>query len=295
MTEEILEAGDIVLALHETYGWPLVAARNEEGGLLALAVERPDGLFDFGLGPSEGVTKSAAAALLTRQGVTDDDEPVDLKIVTLPEILEDDEAAFSVSSAALSLCRAPAAESAALVPYAERWPLPAVEGGARILVVVHPGSALGSANFNLGRADARAARETLAEEIAGFDGHVVVIHGGLSSELSDYPIFDRALRGALNGAHAKGRLAAEMYGCDNTGPHHPDAARRLVGRFPALRGCSIVCTGAWATEDNSSGCVNDVADSLRAAGCGNVNVSDRAVYMVDEPEDDLEEEDGFHP
>ncbi len=40
----------------------------------------------------------------------------------------------------------------------------------RVLVVVHPGSACGSANFNIGQFEARSAREELADELTRWDG-----------------------------------------------------------------------------------------------------------------------------
>lgn len=67
----------------------------------------------------------------------------------------------------------------------------------RVLVLVHPGSACGSANFNIGKFEARAARDALCSELDNWRGDVLVIDGELSDELEFYPSFDLAIRDCL--------------------------------------------------------------------------------------------------
>ena len=66
-----------------------------------------------------------------------------------------------------------------------------------ILVLVHPGSACGSADMNLGKFEARAARAELAYELDYWHGTLLVIDGELSDELPWYPQLDRAITECL--------------------------------------------------------------------------------------------------
>jgi hypothetical protein len=63
----------------------------------------------------------------------------------------------------------------------------------KLLVIVHPGSACGSADFNLGKFEARAARDTLRGAIEDWEGGVIVIDGELSDELEHVPSLARAM------------------------------------------------------------------------------------------------------
>lgn len=136
--------------------------------------------------------------------------------------------------------------------------------GERILVVVHPGSACGSADFNLGT-DAGAAREALAAEIMAWSDDMLVIDGDLSDELEHYAVLAIALD---NAGDDKRRRMVRTVACD------------LHEGWPAMVGTTvdaewpngphdILITGAWLHGDGG-GCVNAV---LQAVGHHKVDVA----------------------
>lgn len=130
---------------------------------------------------------------------------------------------------------------------------------APLLVLVHPGSACGSANMNLGRFDARAARESLIQELKDWRGGVLVIEGSLSDELADYPNFADAIAGALHRAHAAGAISLRVAGGDDEDLDQTKAAQAFLAEH-ALdpETTPVTLTGAWYADDGTDGCVNDV-------------------------------------
>lgn len=60
-----------------------------------------------------------------------------------------------------------------------------MSGNTEILVIVHPGSACGSAEMNLGKDNAQVQRLDMQQLIEGWEGGVVIIDGTLSDELED--------------------------------------------------------------------------------------------------------------
>ncbi len=134
----------------------------------------------------------------------------------------------------------------------------------RILVVVHPGSACGSADFNYNsRQTAEACRQRLIWEWRDWCGVVIVIDGALSDELPQYPQFNAALDELLTRARSGGFLAIRAPGDD------PDQDRVIT---PVLRkwklpkdGARFLVTGAWHYP-GSGGCVGSVCNTIRALG-----------------------------
>lgn len=162
---------------------------------------------------------------------------------------------------------------------------PAVQQPVRqkLLVVVHPGSACGSADFNLGRYEARADREYLAQDIAAWNGPILVIDGQLSDELPHYPQLDSAIKGTLARAKANKQLSLRLYGDDDAPPHQEDTARKFIKQQklnPAE--WEIELTGAWMTED--TGCVRGVWKVFQAAGFP-AEVRESALWLRDEEDD----------
>lgn len=156
-----------------------------------------------------------------------------------------------------------------------------VQAGA-ILVLVHPGSACGSADFNLGKADARACRDALAYELASCNAGLIVIDGELSCELSCYPVFQAAIDSALARAKAAGHVADRIMGND---PHQVLLPRQLQQirdllqhAGGALQEHSFTVSGAWYHPEDGSGCVGAVIKKLRQLGC-RAEVSEAAVPM----------------
>ena len=147
------------------------------------------------------------------------------------------------------------------------------------LVVVHPGSACGSADFNLGEAAADAARARLSRAIEEWDGPLAVVDGELSDELLAYTDLDRTIRDALTRA---GRRGARVKACDAAGETHL-AAGRVVDALqldPARD--AMVVTGCWFDPKDGWGCVNEVARGFREMGF-EARVDETSAVAQDEP------------
>lgn len=175
-----------------------------------------------------------------------------------------------------------------------------------LLVLVHPGSLCGSAAAQLGKMDARAAREEILMEVAQHEGGLLVIDGCLSDELSQDE--QQMIEAALDRAAARGALAARLWGCDageepfdawrgraladgtSITDHQDTAAAAAAVHISAPE---IIVTGAWATPDHSSGCASSVLLALREA-LGEkavVRMSPSALEEPDEFDEDLEEDE----
>lgn len=181
---------------------------------------------------------------------------------------------------------------------------------APVLILVHPGSMMGSARMNLGKLNADAARDAVLEEVISHEGGFIVIDGALSDELSGNP--GHLIAGALAAAKSRGDPALRLWGCDagetpyaswqgfgaieggivHDGQCEAAAALVRAGVLDARR--PIVVTGAWASDDGTDGCVNSVADQLRdlLGSAARISISEHALRLsLDDPEDDLEEEE----
>lgn len=158
--------------------------------------------------------------------------------------------------------------------------------GDPILVVVHPGSACGSADFNIGKYDAQASRDGLVREFENWHGGVIVLCGELDDELPDYPQLNAALSSLLERAKAAGKVSIRVKAHD---PAQITVIKRLLKK-PENQGSKYIVTGAWL-YDNEEGCVGSVVQAIRSMGLP-VTVSDMAVTDSEQPEEDDEEEDG---
>jgi len=159
-----------------------------------------------------------------------------------------------------------------------------------VLVVVHAGSACGSANFNLGKSDGRGARDFLASFIQGWNGHVIVIDGSLCDELEFYPHLGQAITGALARARDAGLISIRRLGED---PDQIDLIKEIVVGLDLPKDTLFEVTGAWASH-GEEGCVNSVYDALQELGYTRATVSDSAVFIAEDHDDEeavLVEED----
>lgn len=169
----------------------------------------------------------------------------------------------------------------------------------KTLVLVLPGSMFGSAESQLGR-KAREYRNAVAEEILSHDGYFAVIDGFLSDEIQRGfdDVIERGLSNAILAAERVGCLnsvsAVRMYGCDTGESAYagwqenrsccldkyfdgPDDAAEFLSEH--LETSEITVTGAWATLDDSSGCVNGVAQTLRSLMPNiQVRISETAIF-----------------
>lgn len=152
-------------------------------------------------------------------------------------------------------------------------------------ILVHPGS--------LAAHGGGPALDEAIRELEHHDGPLIVIDGFLSDKTAPY---DDRLRTAFEATEAKGEFAIRMWGCDAgerpfngwQGYASPGVAIDLVhsdqqqaAQFlaPILRSRDAILSGAWATYDGSSGCVNSVGQSLlRARWPGSYSLSGTALF-----------------
>lgn len=174
----------------------------------------------------------------------------------------------------------------------------------RAVVLVHPGSFWVSGAGQLPGEIVEEAEAGITDEIEAAEV-LVVIDGDLSGSLGYRP--GQFIERNLHRLAQEGR-AFRLWGCDAGEPpyavwkpvgledaihtHQEEAALAVAPRLAALGASEILVTGAWATRDGSSGCVNCVADALRRVlpEIG-ITVSENALYEEDletEPEDAIE-------
>lgn len=160
-----------------------------------------------------------------------------------------------------------------------------------VLIVVHPGSALGSADFNLGRTEATAAREALVQELDQWEGPLLIIHGELSEELYRYPQLDQALRWAQARNTQAGFPSHERDGCDENGAdaNQEAAIQAWVDEEKWDPQTTVFrVSGAWYHPEDQGGCVGSVISRLKNLGY-QAEVSPSVVVLPSgDPESTLE-------
>lgn len=144
---------------------------------------------------------------------------------------------------------------------------------SRILVIVHPGSACGSADFHLSKYDAQASRDGLVHEIEAWRGGVIVLSGELDDELANswYGRLGPAIDALLAHTKVEGTVSIRVKA------HDPDQIRvikRLLKK-PENQASEYVVTGAWAYEDGT-GCVSSVVEAIQSLNF-KATVSDTAL------------------
>jgi hypothetical protein len=153
----------------------------------------------------------------------------------------------------------------------------------QVLVIVHPGSACGSADFQYAsRSIADAERQGLIDEFNSWAEGVIVIDGELSDELRHYPKLKSALDGVVALAKAKNLIAIRKTGGD------PQQGRIIRAVLKSLKLSSQAAmfqvTGAWYYGENQ-GCVGDVCNVITSLGY-QATVSSSALTGMSGPDDD---------
>lgn len=139
------------------------------------------------------------------------------------------------------------------------------------MVLVHPGSACGSADFNLGDGAAEL-RNALAREVMEWEHDLLVIDGELSDELEHYPVMGIALD---NASDRRDRRIVRLVACDLTLDDWPSAvAHRFSSDWPGGPH-DVTITGAWLHEDGG-GCVNAVAQVISRH---RISISDKVLVL----------------
>lgn len=152
-----------------------------------------------------------------------------------------------------------------------------------VLILVHPGSACGSANFNLGKQAANAAREGLCIELQQWSGGVVVLDGDLSDELCDYPELRQQINDALHRAAARGATSIR---CMANDPDQVAASQEIAQSLDP--DTHFWVTGAWYQSSDGGGCAGSVLAALQALD-RRVDLSDYVIDLDCDDEADCEE------
>ena len=154
------------------------------------------------------------------------------------------------------------------------------------LVLVHPGSACGSATSNLGRQAANEARDGLCHELRNWTGGVIVLDGELSDELPGFPELRNQINAALQRAASAGQVSIRRMADD---PAQVDEIKKIINELGA-RTATYVVTGAWYQSTDGGGCVGSVIDALHESGC-DADLSDYALDIDCEDDEENDEED----
>lgn len=144
----------------------------------------------------------------------------------------------------------------------------------RMLVVVHPGSACGSADFNLGKYDGPVARDFLARDITGWNGSILVVDSELSDELPQNEHLNAAIASALARAKAGNQIAGRVHGDPMAQPRWVQQVTNFVKNLNPAEWL-MELTGAWADHD---GCVAHVYNTLVRRGF-RCDIRDSALYL----------------
>jgi hypothetical protein len=114
-----------------------------------------------------------------------------------------------------------------------------------ILVITHPGSACGSADFNLGGNGSlsRNYRDGMIEQFNSWQGGVIVLGGECDDELRrpKYRSFGNAIDALLSRIKEAGRVSIRKQAPD---PDNAKVISKILSE-PANRGSEYICTGAW--------------------------------------------------
>jgi len=149
----------------------------------------------------------------------------------------------------------------------------------RVLVLVHPGSACGSADFNIGFKLAQEGRDAICQDLESWTGDILVVDGFLSDELDRYP----RLFHAIHGAFGRAACAQRVFACDSVGRHFSEKLPGIIetSAWSDPTRFGFVLTGAWYDPENRWGCVNGVVDLLNCRGF-DTQVLDSAMQQPEE-------------
>lgn len=131
------------------------------------------------------------------------------------------------------------------------WPIPGSNPSQQILIVVHPGSMGGSADFNLG-AQAQEVRGRVLDEILKHKGPVVSVLGELQDEIGAYPEL-RDIQKRTDTSFESGPGEDEL-----------QAVAQEISSYFNSPDLSFIVTGAWA--DQADGCAYTVYETLKRLG-----------------------------
>ncbi len=152
-----------------------------------------------------------------------------------------------------------------------------------LLIVVHPGSACGSADFNIGRDEAGGYRDLMVHDLRNWRGNVLVVDGNLSDELTRYPSLNSALEGCV--AANKGE---RIFACAEETPGWVAKVSKSIAHLP--RETAIRFTGAWFHTQDNHGCINAVYSAAQSLGFMKLDILDSAVRIDAGDEDEDYEE-----
>lgn len=155
-------------------------------------------------------------------------------------------------------------------------------GDSPVLILVHPGSLCGSADYNIGRLNACAARDEIASQLNGWNGRLLVLDGALSDELPSYRQLNEAIRQAVARCSTATGFGRRV---DADDPDHSEIAVRHLREARIPLSTEVFVTGAWYHPGNDGGCVNGAFDALKAAGYRKASIDDSAC-SIDQGDDE---------
>jgi len=164
-----------------------------------------------------------------------------------------------------------------------------------MLVIVHPDSACGSADFNLGRECAEYQRLEMQLLVEQWEGGVLVLDGGMTDELDGFRRswneWGTTIKNAIKRASENGFIAERVLAADGSEYPQQQAIVDLVNKYALTpTNTDIVLTGAWV-DDDGGGCVHSVREELEKIGfTPTVEDAMNLDFEMDESEEDLEED-----
>ena len=138
-----------------------------------------------------------------------------------------------------------------------------IKDGDEILILVHPGSACGSAGYNIGKRAAENFRDLIIDDLNCASGHVIVLGGVLDNEIAEYDEFHEAITDAVEYAQREGLVGTYIEACD---PDQVQIVERLMERLGDLgKQVKFELTGAWVeyTDEGYGQCVGSVYDAIK--------------------------------
>jgi hypothetical protein len=163
-----------------------------------------------------------------------------------------------------------------------------------VLVVVHPGSACGSADMNLGVQEGRRRRAILSDDVAAWIGPVIIIDASLSDELGlrAYRRLGLVIEQALGRAQSAGHIAMRINADDAEEHNQVWAAEHLCAAGILVPGKHRVeVTGCWHDPAGKSGCVTSVWHVFKAMDFNSMVRSS----AIEEPVDELSMTEAWTP
>lgn len=159
-----------------------------------------------------------------------------------------------------------------------------IQPGDTVLLMVHPGSACGSANFNIGQIQADQGRAGLIEDIdhaVQNNMHIIVLSGDFDDEIPYFPDLNKAYGEAIK--PVAGRVRKAVYAGD---PDQIDVTQEIVkglgGKAKDIHFLVSGCCLLDADKEVKEGCVGSVYETLKSCSLQNILISSNSIEFDNE-------------